>query len=287
MNDATDQIVVADTDIGFDADDAVAIAILARAPIDTLLVATADETGGRRARLLRRLLGLLGRDDVTVFTGLSCPGNARRFVLDDELTRPAPPSGPFLDELISILDQTSGPILWIGLGPLTNLAWILTARPALADRIRLVQMGGWLDRYRDRSRSSHNFHTDPAAAGSVLRMLHRPLLVLSDHADPSIQLGPDSPIAGFCRSATAPAWARLVGANLTEWHARRGYGSMMMDPLTVATALQVPVTTTAEERVRIAADARLTRDPAGRRIEVTTSVDYPKYLAWLDEAITG
>ncbi|MBF6325835.1 hypothetical protein [Nocardia cyriacigeorgica] len=73
MNDATDQIVVADTDIGFDADDAVAIAILARAPIDTLLVATADETGGRRARLLRRLLGLLGRDDVTVFTGLSCP----------------------------------------------------------------------------------------------------------------------------------------------------------------------------------------------------------------------
>ena len=62
-------LVVLDTDIGGDPDDFVALVIAARLVPD-LLVVTADEAGGLRAQLARRVLDLVGRSDVEVIEGI-------------------------------------------------------------------------------------------------------------------------------------------------------------------------------------------------------------------------
>lgn len=63
---------------------------------------------------------------------------------------------------------------------MTNLATVLSAAPHLADRVVVTQQGGWLDRYRDKTRASHNLRLDTRAAGLALRAASRPRLLLSD-----------------------------------------------------------------------------------------------------------
>jgi hypothetical protein len=72
----------------------------------------------------------------------------------------------------------------------------------------------------------------------------------------------------------------LVAANFDAWFERRS-GSWMHDPLTLAAALGEPFVTFAPERIQIAADTRLYRDPDGRDIEISVAVDYSAFATWL------
>src|SRR4051812_52565 len=70
--------LVLDTDIGTDADDALALALAARHPdIDLRAVTTVSGDSCRRARIARKLLQLAGRDDVEVAAGIGLDGGAR------------------------------------------------------------------------------------------------------------------------------------------------------------------------------------------------------------------
>lgn len=67
--------MILDTDIGTDADDAIALALAARHPaIDLRAVTTVTGDAERRARIARTLLLLAGRDDVEVAAGLGSAG---------------------------------------------------------------------------------------------------------------------------------------------------------------------------------------------------------------------
>jgi inosine-uridine nucleoside N-ribohydrolase len=276
---------VLDTDLGYDPDDLVALAVAAR-HIEHLVVVTADETRGRRARLARYVLDLMDRSDVPVITGIDLGGD-HRFLLDDQLPAPRPAEPVDLVEAITrVCADTGGPVSWVGQGPMSNLAAILRVVPDLAEQLVVTQMGGWLDHYRDRSRASHNFHTDPGAAGLALRVCHRPRLVLSEHTNnAAIDITPASLLYRQLAAPHAPAWARLIAANFSAWFAARRPGSWLHDPLTVSAALGEPFARFRIERVRIERDARLRRDPEGRDIEVTSDVDYHGFLAWLIESV--
>jgi inosine-uridine nucleoside N-ribohydrolase len=168
---------------------------------------------------------------------------------------------------------------------MTNLAHVLSAVPDLADRLRVTQMGGWLDHYRDTSRASHNFHTAPRSAGLALRLLQRPRLVPSDHTNHvDIQITADSAVFRHLSAAPAPEWAHLVAANFRAWFGRRP-GSWMHDPLTLSAAIGLPFIDFRPEQVHIERDARLYCDPAGRDVLVSTRVDYPGFVAWMSEVV--
>ncbi|MFX0574640.1 nucleoside hydrolase [Nocardia nepalensis] len=196
-----------------------------------------------------------------------------------------------VENLTRLCATTDGPIRWVGMGPMTNLSAVLSLVPDLAERIVVTQMGGWLDRYRDKTRASHNFHTDPVAAGVALRLVRTPQLVLSDFTNCSaIDVTADSELLARLRSATAPKWATLLAANFDAWFQHqstkgRRRGSWMHDPLTLSAALELPFVTFTPERIRIERDARIYRDPDGHAMEVACAVDYDGFLDWLHKGV--
>ncbi|MFQ6396886.1 nucleoside hydrolase [Nocardia sp. KC 131] len=213
-----DGLVVLDTDLFYDPDDFTTLVIAART-IPNLAVITADETRGRRARLARHVLDLMDCRDVPVIAGIDI-GGEQRFVMDDHLT--GLPLLPYdvtgaVDELVEaaarLCASTTGPIHWVGMGPMTNLTAIVSYAPDLAERVTVTQMGGWLDRYRDKARASHNFRIDPASAGLALRVTRNPRLVLSDVTNsPHIEVTPNWALLHRIRSSAAP-WQQLIVAN--------------------------------------------------------------------------
>jgi inosine-uridine nucleoside N-ribohydrolase len=171
------------------------------------------------------------------------------------------------------------------MGPMTNLAAVVSYEPHMAERVTVTQMGGWLDHYRDTSRASHNFHTDPASAGLALRVTRKPRLVLSEVTNsPHIRVTPEWALLRNLRSSTTAPWAHLLTANFDAWFTRRP-GSWMHDPLTLSAALGLPFVTFTSERIRIAPDARLYRDPDGHLMDVACAVDYDAFLEWMHEGV--
>ncbi|MGQ4619771.1 nucleoside hydrolase [Nocardia sp. R7R-8] len=275
------QTVVLDTDLGHDLDDALALWVAAEVVAD-LIVVTNDETPGHdRARYARALLDRIGRTDVPVVAGSALDGAADRFVMHSLLPEARPVHTDVVDFLASVCESSSSSIVWVGIGPVSNVAEFFITRPHHIEQIEFTMMGGWLDHYRNPSRASHNPRMDPAAFGLVLRAAHRPRCVLSTHTNtPELAVAPDSPLYTWLTAPEAPPWAELIAANATEWFAHRP-SSWMNDPVTLAAALGVPAVEFGAETVRIAADGRITRDPAGRAIDVSARIDYPTILAWL------
>lgn len=293
MNSMFTRTVVIDTDIGHDPDDAFALALAARRCED-LVVVTSDETHGRRARMARRILDAMDRRDVQVIEGLGgLAGGHHRFRVPEKLligTRPIP-QVDLIDTLAARITAADAPVVWIGQGPMGTLAALLTAKPHLAEKIELTQMGGWLDRYRDTSRSEHNFRTDALAAQVALRLAHRPRLVLADHTGvPELAIGPDSGLYQELIAPSAPDWARLIGANCTGWweyqRARNvAETTNAHDPLTVSAAIGERFVSFAEECISIDEAAMTRRDPNGRAVRVSVDVDYTGFTAWMSEVI--
>ncbi|MCX4099145.1 nucleoside hydrolase [Nocardia sp. alder85J] len=290
---ATDYLYILDTDIFYDVDDAVAVALAAfLIGPGRLVIVTSDETRGRRAMLSRRFVRRLGRTDVTVLPGVDLAGD--RFVLDHHLTgltSDPQPDFATTGHLADLCDAHPGPVVWIGCGPLSNLAALLTARPDLADSIQLVMMGGWLDpaRYRDPSRASHNLRVDPRAAALVLRLLDGARLVLSEHTGvPELCVTADHRLYRELAANPEP-WARLIVANFDSWFSfqlSRGKPAAchLHDVLTLAAALGTPVTF-ADEYIRIGGDVRFTRDRSGRRLLVSTDCDYSAVNTWMFDTL--
>lgn len=277
------RLMILDTDVFYDPDDLAAL-LLAAGTVPNLVVITADETRGRRARLARRVLDLLDRSDVPVIAGLDL-GGEDRFLMDEHLDwLPAQP-----DDLVAavarICATTNDPIDWVGMGPMSNYAAVVSAIPDLAERLVLTQMGGWLDNYRDKSRASHNLRTDTVAAGLALRVAQKPRLMLSDFTNvTAVRITPDWALMHGLREAPNPA-AHLLATNFELWFTRRG-GSWMHDPLTLSLALNLPFVTLRSEWVRIERDARLYRDMNdGRVMEVSSAVGYSGFLDWFHDGL--
>lgn len=279
------QTVVLDTDLGHDLDDALTLWVAAEL-VANLIVVTNDETPNHdRARYARAFLDRIGRRDVPVVAGRTLDGSADRFVMHGHLPEARPVPTDVTDFLSSVCETSTRQIIWVGCGPVSNLAEFFITCPHHIEQIEFTMQGGWLDRYRNPSKASHNPRMDPAAFGLVLRTAHRPRCVLSTHTNaPELAVGPDSHLYASLTGPDAPPWAQLVAANATEWFTHRP-SSWMNDPVTLAAALGVPAVEFGAETVRIAADGRITRDPAGRRIEVSTRIDYPAARTWLAEVL--
>jgi len=280
-------VYVFSTDIFYDVDDAVSLVLAARL-CENLVVVTSDETRGRRAQLTRHMLDLLDRPEVPVFEGIDLGAN--RFLLDDQLPATAREVGR-LEDLADLLADAGGRVVWVGQGPMGELAHLLMQAPHLAESMWVTQMGGWLDHYRRPDRASHNLDSDQRAAEVALRLARTPRLVLSDHTNvDEIAIWPESELTQWLSAPGAPAWARLLEANLSAWWAwqrkrNAPARTRMHDPLTLSAGLGEPFVSFAPERIRILRDARTRRDPDGREMLVSAHVDYPDFDSWMHELV--
>ena len=277
--------IIIDTDLGGDPDDAVALAAAALTVPELALVITSDEYGGQRARFARYFLDLIGRPDVPVVCG-SDLGNTRLYCVDG-LTPPDVPEQPtdVAAAVEAVCAATSGPVRWVGMGPLSNLSALQTDRPDLVERLVVTQMGGAIV-YRDPTRAEHNFRVDPAAAIHMLGVLELPALVVSDITfNPAIEITRDSPIYQRWTAGDAPAWAKVLKTHLDRWTTKYP-GSMQHDGLTLAAALFWPGIRFVREQVVLDELGRMSRSADGVEIKMSIEADYGDFMDWLAERLS-
>lgn len=279
--------MIVDTDVGGDPDDAVAVVAAARKVPELALVITSDEYGGERARFVRFLLDLAGRSDVPVVAG-SDLGNSRLYCVDGLIPAAVPMQRTDLVRAVAdVCASTTGRVRWVGMGPLSNLSTLQSARPDLVARMVVTQMGGAIV-YRNPSRAEHNFRVDPEAAIRMLPILEpgRPTLVVSDVTfNPEMEITAESAIYKRWSEPGAPPWAPVLTAHCDRWMERLP-GSMQHDGLTLAAAMLWPGIRFARERVALGADARMSRSEHGSEVIMSISADYSAFMSWLDAAVS-
>jgi len=142
--------IIIDTDIGTDIDDAFAVALALRSPELEILGITTDygDTEGR-AKILDRMLGEVGRQDIPVAVGVQTavpPAYGdnlpqRRYGEGGHFGRTAHPRA--VDFIIEQVRRYPGQITLVAIGPLPNIGALLDQDPGTFRKLkRVVMMGG-------------------------------------------------------------------------------------------------------------------------------------------------
>lgn len=287
-----DSPIVLDTDIGGDADDAIAVSAAAADPHLTLVV-TSDETpDGSRARFVRLLLDQLGRRDVRVIQGAAL--STKPYSSIDHIdTQGAQPDDVGLDAIYSAVQTLltdAGTVRWVGMAPMTNLADVLTRlAPEQIPRLDVTQMGFAIN-YRDPDRAEHNVRLDVDAARTVLEHAEELTdldLVLSDITfTPELELGPDHRIAQAIAAGETP-WARTMHSHLTGWFDNFYPSTIQHDALALSVALALPFVRQGLVRAEIDEIGRLSKTGTddGYPVFVSYEAYYEAFWQWLEKQL--
>ncbi len=167
------QLVVLDTDIGDDIDDAFALALALRSPeLHILGITTAFGDTELRARLVDRFLAAVGRQDIPVAAGVPTPHSN---VFTQAAYAGRQPDRKHPDGVTFLLDQIRahpGAITLIAIGPLANVGEAIKRDPATFRKLkRVVMMGGSIYRGYGDNRppdAEWNIARDPAGARALV-----------------------------------------------------------------------------------------------------------------------
>jgi inosine-uridine nucleoside N-ribohydrolase len=167
------QLVILDTDIGDDIDDAFALALVLRSPeLHLLGVETAFGDTELRARLVDRYLAAVGRSEIPVMAGVARTqkNNFSQAAYARQWPERKHKSG--VDFLLSQIRAHPGQITLIAIGPLTNIGAAIQRDPATFKKLkRVVIMGGSVNRgYGDKPTPpapEWNILCDPAGAKAL------------------------------------------------------------------------------------------------------------------------
>ena len=163
--------VILDTDIGSDADDAMALVQILASRAEVLGITTAYGPTDFRGRIAKHYLNLIGIE-VQVFAGEEKPLSGKEVWLSgregrvlpnlDELKISERPAVDFLEETLRNSEEK---VTILAIAPLTNIAMLLERAPELSMKIdQLFVMGGNFGS----EAPEHNFASDSIAAAIVM-----------------------------------------------------------------------------------------------------------------------
>lgn len=142
--------IIIDTDIGDDIDDAFAIALALRSPeLQILGISTAFGDVETRAKLVDRLLGEAGRQDIPVAVGIHTDAKTsfgqRPYAEGGHSARATHPAS--VDFILDEIRRNPGEITLVCIGPLMNVGALIDKDPVTFRKLRrVVIMGGSIDR---------------------------------------------------------------------------------------------------------------------------------------------
>jgi purine nucleosidase len=287
--------VLLDFDIGEDIDDTFALAtVLASPELDLRGVTTVGEDAHKRAQMAARFLAAVDRGKVPVSAGLPetttkpLPywqvqyGNHATVYYRDP--KPAKERAPAF--LYKHLKAQPGELTILAVGPLTNIAKLLTEYPDVKPMIkRIVLMGGSVHRgYGDGSKpqAEYNIAADPKAAQIVFRS-GIPLVMAPLDATAMVKLDAARQKKLF---DTGSLLTLSVQALTQLW--REKNDPILYDPVAVTlvhtekfcTMENLAIEVDAKGFTRIAKDAK----PNAR---VATSIKTDAFLDWLGERLAN
>ncbi len=289
--------VLIDTDIGDDIDDALALAFALASPeLDVRAVTTVYGPVDVRTRLALKVLSTCGRDDVPVATGRAEPlfgqprvTTANQAAVLEEGERPPEPCPDPADEVIlRAADEAQGQLTIITIGAMTNLAVALLREPDLAERARLIAMGGAFGR----NQAEWNISCDPEAA-RVCVSSGMPALMVGLDVTTQCQM----PLADVERIATAGTpRTELLARLIRAWQGTadgegKGSAPVLHDPLAVAVAFQPSLVETEACRVSVETRGEFTRGYTvarpGGAVEVCRAVQAEAFLGLFMDRVVG
>ena len=144
------QKIIIDTDIGDDVDDAFAVALALRSPeLQILGITTTFGDTETRAKLVDRILGEAGRQDIQVTAGRPTQTKSvftqRRYAEGGHFARASHPAA--VDFILDQIRRNPGQITLICIGPLVNVGALIETDPRTFRELkRVVIMGGSIDR---------------------------------------------------------------------------------------------------------------------------------------------
>jgi purine nucleosidase len=142
--------VIIDTDIGDDIDDAFALALALKSPeLQILGITTEFGDTETRAKLVDRMLGEAGRQDIPVAIGVHTDAKTsfgqRPYAEGGHFGRPRHPAA--VDFILQQIRRYPGEITLVTIGPLVNVGALIDRDPqAFRQLKRVVSMGGSVDR---------------------------------------------------------------------------------------------------------------------------------------------
>jgi purine nucleosidase len=174
---AQPQLVIIDTDIGDDIDDAFALALALHSPeLRILGITTAYGDTGLRARLVDRYLAAVGRTDIPVAAGIATPHTNVFSQAAYARQQPDRKHREAVEFLLEQIRKHPGEITLIAIGPLFNVQAAIEKDPATFRKLkRVVIMGGSIDRGYDSATDKNrppdaewNIARDPAGLRALL-----------------------------------------------------------------------------------------------------------------------
>jgi purine nucleosidase len=174
---AISQLVIIDTDIGDDIDDAFALALALHSPeLRILGITTAYGDTGLRARLVDRYLAAVGRTDIPVAAGIATPHTNVFSQAAYARQQPDRKHREAVEFLLEQIRKHPGEITLIAIGPLFNVQAAIEKDPATFRKLkRVVIMGGSIDRGYDSATDKNrppdaewNIARDPAGLRALL-----------------------------------------------------------------------------------------------------------------------
>jgi pyrimidine-specific ribonucleoside hydrolase len=220
-----------------------------------------------------RVLALLGRTDVPVAAGAAAPLIRPLEIADDvhgesgldgaDLPEPASDVRPegALAFLRATLEAAPEPVTLIPTGPLTNIAQLLLAAPALVPKIaRVCLMGGAMREGNWTPAAEFNIWVDPEAARIVFRSGLPITMVGLDVTHQALFLDGDVDRLVALHTRTADVFADLLRFYARFHRERYGWsGSPIHDAVAVAHVALPGLVTTQPYRVDVETTGELTR----------------------------
>jgi inosine-uridine nucleoside N-ribohydrolase len=277
--------IIFDTDIGDNVDDALALVFACQSPELKLLgVTTVFRDTQRRGAIARALLECLGRGEVPVAAGIGKPllgpwdrAAPKHFTIEFDEQRARLDDRHATQFVIKTLrEYAAEPVTICAVGPLTNLAIALATEPALAERVRIVLMGGMISG----DRCETNMAADPEAAQIVFSSGADITMV---GLDVTLQCPLTKDEVGRIKSASH-AHTRLLSRMIDAWMAETGRLPVPHDALAVAMCIDPSLCERRAARVAVETSGELARGrtvvqpTSDRRIRVCTSVARDRFV---------
>jgi inosine-uridine nucleoside N-ribohydrolase len=249
--------ILIDTDMGGDVDDAIALALALNSPeLNVAAITTVYIANEWRANLTRNMLKVFGREDIPVSKGAEkpligwwddckTPNKTRDFGTIDN--KPLPVACDFIIETAEKYDN----LVVAAIGPLTNVALAIAKAPYILDKIRIVMMGGQINR----AHPEWNIVCDPEAARIVFESGADITMVGLDVTNRCSFTGEDIEYV----KGTGNARTNLLGEMMDTFCEKFGYLPILHDPLAIASLIWKDILTFERKKILIETSGNFTR----------------------------